>query len=174
MIYLDFDGVIVYTWQSICEYYKKQYNTDIIEEKKLKELFKYLDWELVLNKSPKDQHNIKFLQQLSKKSMQNKIQILTKINSEEERVQKILFLKRNNIKLKIITVDFEKSKSDIVDPFNHTLIDDEIRNLDEWEKRGGKAILYTQNNNNCDTDGIPNDKYEIISILSDEIFKSNN
>ena len=172
MIYLDFDGVVVDTWPLICEHYKKIYNTDLIEEVKLKKLFANLDWGYVLDNGFKNQQNIRVLQQLSNKSIRDRIKILTKVNSIEEKQQKALFLKRNNIKFEMVAVVFEQSKTDVVDPTNNLLIDDEIKNLDEWEKKGGKAILYTKNDNNCDSDGIQNFKYNTISILSKDIFEA--
>ncbi len=48
---------------------------------------------------------------------------------------------------------FERFRADAVDPMNNILIDDEIKNLDEWEKKGGKPILYNKNDNNRDSAG---------------------
>lgn len=171
MIYIDFDGVIVDTWPLICEHYKEVNNSDLMEEGKLKKLFAELDWEFVLNNSYQNKQNIQLLQNLSSDVISSEIKILTKVNSKEEKKQKGLFLKNNNINIKMIAVTFERSKADAVDPMNNILIDDEIKNLDEWEKKGGKSILYTKNDDNRDSDGVQNFKYKTISILSDKILR---
>ena len=105
MVYIDFDGVVVDTWPEIEKIYKKEYNTSLIEEAKLRKLFEKLDWEQILNISKKNYNNISVL----KKLKDFNIKILSKVNTESERIAKVCFVE-NNIGMDIITVPIDKEK----------------------------------------------------------------
>lgn len=58
-IYVDFDGVILDTWNAIFKEYIKLYNTDIIEEDKLKSLMLNIGWGNILLNSRQINDSIK-------------------------------------------------------------------------------------------------------------------
>lgn len=161
IIYVDFDGILVDTWPTIEKNYRNIYYSDTIEEMKLRQMFQELDWKEVLYTSKKNKENIDIIRDNTK----YKLKILTKINSENEKENKIKFLKKYGVGAEIITLYIDESKSTIVNPVGNVLIDDELKNIEEWEEKGGKGILYSKNDNNKDSDGKPNTKYKEISSL---------
>lgn len=163
-LYIDFDGIIIDTWPSVLKEYYKKYSNCEVEEYKLRELFKDLNWDLILNNSRINYTNIKVL----KKFNNYEIAILTKINSLSEGKAKEKFLKNMNIDIKLKTVDIDEKKSEIVDAAGNILIDDDIKNLIEWKEKGGCAILYSKNKDGKDSDGIINKEFPIIYELEYE------
>lgn len=163
-IYIDFDGVILDTWPNILKEYKKNFSSCEIEEYKLRLLFKNLNWDLILDNSKINYKNLASLKKLKNYD----VTILTKINSLSEGESKIRFLRKNNINVKLKTVDIDQRKSDVVSAAGNILIDDEIKNLQEWQEKGGIAILYSKNKDNKDSDGIMNKKLPVIYELQYE------
>lgn len=163
IIYVDFDGVLVDTWPVIEGIYNDMYNSNMIEEAKLRKMFQQANWDEILFQSKKNIENINII----KNNKEYEIKILTKINSESEKYSKINFLKESNINLEIITLNIDESKSTIVDPVGNILIDDELKNIEEWDKKGGIGILYSKNNDGKDSDGRINTEYEMISTFKD-------
>lgn len=164
MIYIDFDGVILDTVKLMFEEWD---NCDKVEEMDRKKYFQNLNWKYILNNSSEINNSISYLKQMNSK----KTCILTKINSlDNEGVAKVEWVRENNIKQNIILVPYTTSKADIVDAKGNILIDDCLKNLDEWEKNGGTGILFDINNDNYDSWNMPNEKgYKTISDLS-EVF----
>lgn len=163
-LYVDFDGIIIDTWPSILKKYYKKYCNYEVEEYKLRELFKDLNWDLIINNSRINYNNIMVLKKLNNYD----ITILTKINSLSEGETKQKFLKSLNIDIKLKTVDIDEKKSEIVDAKGNILIDDEIKNLKEWKEKGGIAILYSKNKDGKDSDGIINKEFPILYELEYE------
>lgn len=163
-LYVDFDGIIADSWPIIVKKYYNHYLTDNIEEKKLRELFKICDWNEILKECKKNRNNIKTLKKIEKYN----VTILTKINSLSEKRAKEKFLKDNNIKIKIKTVNIDSKKTDIAKAENNILIDDEIKNLKDWKECGGIGILYSKNKDGKDSDGILNDEFFTIFSLNEK------
>lgn len=162
MIYIDFDGVIVDTWPEITNEYFKKFKSYDIEETRLRELFVEINWNEILKNSKINEKNISLLRNLDYGS----IAILTKINTLKEKNAKIKFLKEKSIKCDIIFVDIDSSKSQAVVVENNILIDDELKNLNEWVEKDGIGILYSKNADHKDSNGELNTKYEEICELA--------
>lgn len=97
--------------------------------------------------------------------------ILTKYNTVEEKNEKEIFWKKQNIDIKIFFVDIDLPKTSINNVKNNFLIDDELKNLDAWNLAGGIGILYSKNNNHKDSDEIFNEKYVEIHEITYELLK---
>lgn len=132
-IYVDFDGVILDTWNVIFKEYIKLYNTDILEEDKLKSLMLNIGWGNILLNSRQINDSIKKTKDISKVY---EVYILTKINSQKEKNAKKEFLLKYNIN-NFYFVPYEHSKIQYVNAENNILIDDDINNLDDWNLHGG-------------------------------------
>lgn len=132
-IYVDFDGVILDTWNVIFKEYIKLYNTDILEEDKLKSLMLNIGWGNILLNSRQINDSIKKIKDISKVY---EVYILTKINSQKEKNAKKEFLLKYNIN-NFYFVPYEHSKIQYVNAENNILIDDDINNLDDWNLHGG-------------------------------------
>lgn len=160
-VYIDFDGVILDTWEIISkEYYNKFESTDISEDN-IKKLMIDIGWNNILKNSKEINYSIEKIKQISKIY---DICILSKINSINEEKEKSKFLLNNEIK-EMCFVPYASSKTQYVDPQDNILIDDDIKNLEEWEQHGGKAIFFNKDLNNHDSYGNINDKFVIINDL---------
>ena len=134
MIYIDFDGVILDTWSvRIDEYYKKYGNIEITD-KKVKEVMLDIGWDNIILRSNEINNGINNIIEISKRY---DVCILTKINSLNEKEEKKKFLLKNNIN-NVEFVWYEDSKAKYVSSSDDILIDDTIKNLDEWESSGGR------------------------------------
>ena len=160
-IYIDFDGVILDTWLVISNEYYRKYKTNLIKEEKLKKLMINIGWETILKRS---QIINNIIEKIKKISSYYYICILSKINSINEIEQKTKFLISNEI-FNMYFVPYEQSKAEYVDPYNNFLIDDDLKNLEEWEVKGGKCIFFNKKLTNYDSYGRINDKYLTINDL---------
>lgn len=160
-IYLDFDGVILDTWEVIFKKYYEVFNTTDIKEDNIKKIMLTIGWNYILKNSKEINYSLEKIKRISKTY---DICILTKVNSKQEQVAKTNFLLKNKIK-KMCFVPYTSSKAQYVDPHNNILIDDDIKNLEEWSQRGGIAIFFNKNLNNYDSFGNKNIKFVIINDL---------
>ena len=161
-LYIDFDGVILDTWELIFKKYYEQYNTADISEKRIKKLMLNIGWDYILNNSKEINESIKKIKRLDQKY---DICILTKVNSTEEKTEKAIFLQKVGIK-NMIFVPYEESKTKYAVTHNNILIDDDLKNLKEWEENGGISIYFNKNLKIFDSYGNKNNKFIIINDLS--------
>lgn len=160
-IYIDFDGVILDTWEVILKKYKERYHTSIIEENKIKFLMLDIGWGYILENSEEISNSINKIHQISKKYG---VSILSKINSNEEKEAKIKFLKKHGIN-NFYFVSYDCQKTQVVDPCKNILIDDDVKNLEEWEHAGGNSIFFNKDLKNYDSYGNENKNFIIINDL---------
>ena len=160
-IYIDFDGVILDTWEVIFKKYYEEFNTTDIKEDNIKKIMLTIGWNYILENSKEINYSLEKIKRISKT---HDICILTKINSKQEQNAKTNFLLENKIK-KMCFVPYTSSKTQYVDPHNNILIDDDIKNLEEWEQHGGIAIFFNKDLNNYDSYGKKNNKFVIINDL---------
>ena len=160
-IYIDFDGVILDTWSFIYAQYLNKYKSKSLEEIKIKRLMEYLGWEKIINNSNIINNSIKKIKILQSKYY---VCILTKVNSEEEKLEKLKFLNQNGI-FQIIFVPYEENKSRYVRTNGCYLIDDDLENLDDWHKNNGYSIYFNEYSNNEDSYGKINKNYKLIDNL---------
>lgn len=160
-IYIDFDGVILDTWEVIFKKYYEEFNTTDIKEDNIKKIMLTIGWNYILENSKEINYSLEKIKRISKT---HDTCILTKINSKQEQDAKTNFLLENKIK-KMCFVPYTSSKTQYVDPHNNILIDDDIKNLEEWEQHGGIAIFFNKDLNNYDSYGNKNNKFVIINDL---------
>ncbi len=162
-IYIDFDGVILDTWQYFLDEYEKEYGNKDIDQKLLDPIINRTNWEDVILKSNEINNAINNIIELKSKY---DVTIITKIQVESEIINKTKYLSNYEIK-DIIFVDYNSSKSESVDPNNNILIDDTLDNLDEWSLKGGISIFFDKEGNNIDSFNKLNTKYKMITKLID-------
>ena len=144
--YIDFDGVIKDTYQTLFDdYYNGISDTEHVIKK---------DWLYVLEKSPIINNAITLINEL------DNVSICTRIYSlENEGVAKIKDLRYMGVKCDIILVPYQLKKTDVVDAYGNILVDDAIFNLDEWCKCGGIPIFFDNHGNNIDGFEVENKRY---------------
>lgn len=134
MIFFDYDGVLQDTWQEINR--QKEETT----EKSIFDFYYNLDWDSILRKSPWIQQNIALLKKLNKET---DVAILTSITSLNEGVCKAKYIKKHIGNLIVILVPFGMKKTQLVNSRNNILIDDNLKNIENWRQHGGMGILYS-------------------------------
>ena len=68
--------------------------------------------------------------------------ILTKVHSLNEAVAKIKYFRCKKVRNNIIIVPNGINKSQIVDPFENILVDDNNKNLDDWKRNFGIPYYF--------------------------------
>jgi len=164
MLYIDFDGVILDTDELLFEEWRKNPNRHSLPEIEKIKYIQNSDWNYIINNSEIINDSIYYLKQMD----YNQSAILTKIHSlTNEGVAKIKWLKEKDVKQSIILVPFMVKKTDMVDACGNILIDDCLKNLDDWAINNGKPILFDINNDDYDSWQQPNvKKYQKVLDLS--------
>lgn len=160
-IYIDFDGVILDTWDIIFKKYKEQFKTMEIDENNIKEVMLTIGWDFILNNSEEINYSLKKIKEISKNY---EVCILTKVNSIEEQKSKMIFLQKKGIN-KMCFVPYNSLKTQYASPYKNILIDDDLKNLEEWEQKGGISIFFNKNLDNYDSYGNKNNNFIIINDL---------
>lgn len=136
-IFIDFDGVIFDTEKRIVEMKKQN------PEMSWDAFFEKLNWFQLLEESKVINNAIEYILEGQKRSRQ--IAILTKIHTLIEMEAKVRALRSKNIEIPILFVPPHVKKSEIYVPKNgEILVDDSIKNLKDWEKKGGKGIYFSE------------------------------
>lgn len=164
MLYIDFDGVILDTEDLLFEEWRKMPNHHLLSEEEKIKYIQNSNWKEILNNSAIINDSVYYLKQMDP----TKSFILTKIHSlSNEGKSKVDWIRKNGIKQTVIVVPYRLKKTDIVDAYNNILIDDCLRNLDDWTNNNGEAIFFDINNDNYDSWNKPNVKgYQKVLSLS--------
>ncbi len=155
MIYIDFDGVILDTENVLFEDWRKNPNRKSLPESVKIKYIQEKDWNHILNNSPIINDSLYNLKNMD----HNNSAILTKIHSlTNEGTEKIKWIRDKGIKQTIILVPYNLRKCDVVDAANNILIDDCLKNLDEWVEKGGIPVFFDMNDDGYDSWNMPNTK----------------
>ena len=153
MRYIDFDGVILDTEELLFKECRKNPDRHLLP---IEEKIKYMqsaDWHKILLESPVINDSLYILKQMDT----NTSQILTTVHSlTNEGYEKIKYLRDHNIAQNVILVPYLLKKSDMVNPYDNILVDDSLKNLDDWSLNGGCSLFFDKNNNNIDNFGVLN------------------
>ena len=164
MVYIDFDGVILDTEGLLFEEWRKNPNRhNLTEIDKIKYIQKS-DWNYIINNSEIINDSVYYLKQMDPRQSA----ILTKIHSSaNEGISKIRWLRDKGVKQSIILVPYMAKKTDMVDACGNILIDDCLKNLDDWSYNNGIPIFFDINNDGYDSWQQPNvKKYKKVLDLS--------
>ena len=164
MVYIDFDGVILDTEGVLFEEWRKNPNRYSLSENDKIKYIQKSDWSYIINNSEIINDSIYYLRQMDSKQSA----ILTKIHSSSnEGIAKIRWLRDKGIKQSIILVPYMVKKTDMVDACGNILIDDCLKNLDDWSNDNGIPIFFDVNNDDYDSWQQPNvKKYKKVLDLS--------
>ncbi len=172
MRYIDFDGVMLDTTDLLFEEWYKLPNVEELTEKDKIEYVRTANWEYIIHNSPVINDSLYIL----KHTNPEKSAILTTVYSlENEGCAKVKYMRNDGIKQRIILVPWMLRKSDIVNPFGHILVDDNIRNLDDWFQGGGYPMFFDLKGTNTDGWGLPNEKgYQRVRRIDEKIRRQKN
>ncbi len=140
-LYIDFDGVILDTINVTMELMNEQ-NIDIKDVKKVSEFYTTLDWQYVLSITPEINDSLSSIQKLLDTKLFD-ISILTHVNSLNEAIQKVHYIRKFFRDITVIPVPKVISKTKMVQTAGSILVDDYAGNLREWESEHGIAIRFS-------------------------------
>lgn len=140
-LYIDFDGVILDTiphlYQAADEAGRERSDSKFYETFDFKKILKD---ENILNDS------INCIQKIIDSKKFN-VSILTHINSLQEGIDKVEYLRKFFKDITIILVPKKISKTKMIHTKGAILIDDYAHNLREWESEGGISVRFSQKRN---------------------------
>ena len=135
--FLDFDGVLLDSEKRIMELKSSMENIS------WDDFFELIDWEKLLDESKEINDSFAILKELQK--MKKKYFILTKIHTLKEALAKVQYTRQRGVDIPIIIVPPHTKKSEIYVPSNNEiLVDDSIKNVDDWENKGGYGVLFSE------------------------------
>ena len=138
-IFIDFDGVIVDSEDRVIK--RREKDNDISWD----EFFEKIDWFQLLDESLIINDAVNCILEGQEKGKD--ISILTKIHTLMEMKAKFEFIIDNNIIVPILFTTPKVKKTEIYLPINgEILIDDSIKNLNNWKMNGGTGIYFNKNN----------------------------
>jgi hypothetical protein len=168
--YIDCDGVILDTEFGLFDEYNRLKNMGV-DIKRLTYL-QQLDWREWIRQAKIINDAITII----KEHNPDNIHILTKVHSLTEGLAKIEYFRELGVKNNIILVPYNLSKSSVVQAEGNLLVDDSIKNLDEWCAHNGISLFFnaaSENKSIFKEQIITNDQYPLIftleSIFSSEI-----
>ena len=141
-LYVDFDGVILDTITPLYEDYKNQN----IQEKDNKKFYENYSWETIIDDKYIINNSIQEIQSIIDSNKFN-LAILTHVNSLNEAVLKIKYLRKYFKDITIIPVPKEISKTKMIHTKGSILVDDYAGNLREWEKEEGIGVRFNLKGN---------------------------
>lgn len=140
-LYIDFDGVILDTIRVTYDMVDRlEINREDFE--KMSEFYENLNWKKVLTLTPIINDAFNCIDKLFKCNKFN-IAILTHVNSLDEAVAKINYIRKYTKEVSIIPVPREVSKTKMCNIEGSILVDDYSGNLKDWEKAGGIGIQFS-------------------------------
>jgi len=140
--YIDFDGVIVDSQDLIDDIFA--YYDCPSSDPYWNYILTIIDWEALLNRCNEIGNAFEILREVERRGI--KAYILSRVFTGEEALDKQNYLRSKGITLPFIPVYKREKKSNIIRPSkNKVLIDDGIDNVNDWDKNGGKAILFQDN-----------------------------
>lgn len=140
-LYIDFDGVILDSITTLTNLLNEA-GIDINNREDVVNFYKNLDWEQAIKDTPILNDSIHCINKI-KESNHFYISILTHVNSIDEIVAKVNFIRKYFVDIPVIACPKQLSKSEIVLAKDAILIDDWHVNLEEWKQAGGIGIHFS-------------------------------
>lgn len=141
-LYIDFDGVILDTIAKLYEDYQLQN----ISKENAKDFYINYPWDQIIDDKYIINNAIEDIKEIINSNKFN-LAILTHVNSINEAVLKINYLRRYFKDITIIPCPKEVSKTKMIHTKDCILIDDYAGNLREWEKEGGIGVRFNREGN---------------------------
>ena len=138
-LYIDFDGVIMDTINVTYRLIEEQGVNKTEEE--VQNFYRNLNWKNLLSITPEISDAFNCIQKLKDSDLFD-ISILTHVNSLDEAVAKINYIRKYVKEVTIIPVPREISKTKMCKIDDSILVDDYSGNLKDWVNAGGIGIQF--------------------------------
>ena len=139
-LYIDFDGVICNTIEITYKMIEDK-GIDLKDSEKVKDFYKNLDWDYVLDNCEIINDGMKNIQKIYNSGKFN-VAILTHVNSMHEITSKVNFIRKHLRDVTIIPVPKSISKTRMINARFSILVDDYQGNLSEWVEAGGIGVRF--------------------------------
>lgn len=139
-LYIDFDGVILDTINVIYDL-MESLGIDRSDEVNARHFYETLDWKAILSETPQINDSMQCIEKILDSNLFDTA-ILTHVNSLNEIVEKVKFIRKYLGNITIIPVPKQISKTKMVHAKDAILVDDYSGNLKEWEEAGGIGIRF--------------------------------
>ena len=141
-LYIDFDGVILDTITVASDMVDKA-KIPFEDSDQIRNFYANLDWKNLLETTSVINEAIECIHKLIDSNKYD-VSILTHVISLNEAIQKVYYIRQYFNDITIILVPKEISKTMMVHTKDSILVDDYIKNLQEWESEGGIAIRFSR------------------------------
>lgn len=139
-LYIDFDGVICNTIEVTYKMIEDA-GIDKSDSEKVQKFYEELDWEKMLSNCEVINDGMENIKKLSTSGKFN-IAILTHVNSMNEIIAKVKYIRKYLRDITIIPVPKAISKTRMINARFSILVDDYPVNLDEWKEAGGIGVRF--------------------------------
>lgn len=139
-LYIDFDGVICNTIE-ITYKMLDEAKIDKSDIKKVTDFYEGLDWASILESCEIINDAMDNIKKLMSSGKFN-VAILTHVNSINEVIQKVKFIRKYLRDVTIIPVPKSISKTRMINARFSILVDDYPVNLNEWKEAGGIGVRF--------------------------------
>ena len=142
-LYIDFDGVILDTIPVLYKMLEDN-NVDKYNKDEIHRFYENVDWQPLLENTEQINDSINCIQKLIN-SNKFDVAILTHVNSLEEAIENVKFIRRYFFDITVIPVPKMISKTEMVCTKDAILVDDYGANLREWQNASGIGIRFNKN-----------------------------
>ncbi len=140
-LYIDFDGVIMDTINKTYQMMDEE-NIDKSDNEEVRKFYENIDWKRLLVEAGEINGAIEKVKKLNDSKKFN-VSILTHVNSLDEAIEKVKFIRKFYDDITVIPVPKAISKTKMVHTKDAILVDDYTSNLVEWKSEGGIGIKFS-------------------------------
>ena len=140
-LYIDFDGVIMDTINKTYQMMDEE-NIDKSDNEEVRKFYENIDWKRLLVEAGEINGAIEKVKKLNDSKKFN-VSILTHVNSLDEAIEKVKFIRKFYDDITVIPVPKAISKTKMVQTKDAILVDDYTSNLVEWKSEGGIGIKFS-------------------------------
>lgn len=140
-LYIDFDGVIKDTIKVSYKMMEEQ-GISLSNRASVIKFYQDIDWNELIEVSEELNKAFVYINQICEEK-RYRVSILTTVNSQQEMIAKVNYIRSKNKEIGIVFVPNGIDKSEIVKAQGAILVDDYSGNLLKWTEAGGIGIKFT-------------------------------
>ena len=134
--YIDCDGVLLNTEELLYRDYNIARRTN--PNLSMKDYLYTINWDALLDEAKPINNSLSILKQYPTED----VMILTKVFTLKEGDSKIRYFRKHQVENNIILVPNYLEKSEVVEAKGNILVDDSIKNLQDWDNHEGYSIYF--------------------------------
>ena len=144
-LYIDFDGVIKDTIKVSYKMMEEQ-GISLSDRPRVIKFYQDINWMELIEASDELNRAFHYINQICEEK-RYRVSILTTVNSQQEMIAKVNYIRSKNKEVGIVFVSNGIDKSQIVKAQGAILVDDYSGNLLKWTEAGGIGIKFISKDN---------------------------